>query len=168
MSWNLAVLLTNASNGSPVVGSPLTAVESPVMGPATPAVITDASGRANLIYNGDLSQFNTLAIYVLQASASAAAPVYTTWEMALTLTSGGRPVPDVYVSPEESPRAITNMGGWAAVKFKVYAVPGLPLRITARKGTKASGMGITVSQTPEDTILVVVGVQSGITVSTYA
>ena len=169
MSWSLAVLLTNADNGKPVVGSPLTAAEVPVRGPATPAVITDASGRATLIYNGDLYDFGNLDISVLEPSTSTAA-VYTTWSMALTVKNDGKPRSDVRVyfwpGPDE-PQAITNDGGWAGVKFKVYAVPGLPLQIVARVGRR-SGIGSTLTVTPDETAFAVGGVTAGTDIITYA
>ena len=171
MSWNLAVLLTNASNGSPVPGSPLTAAEAPVMGPATPAVITDASGQATLTYNGDLSQYGTLQISALKSAAHSAAvvPLFYTWKMALTLTSGASPVQGVTVYVDRSQEATTDSGGAATVQFKVFASPEQRLQIAATLTgvTVMSWVGGGVVQTELEN-LIVVGVSSGTSVAQYA
>jgi hypothetical protein len=54
------------------------------------------------------------------------------------------------------------------VKFKVYAVPGLPLEIEATDAAKLSSLGTTITLTPDDATFGIGGVVEGTSIIAYA
>ena len=168
MAWNVRLTLTDASNGSPQPGVPVTgSPQGTLLG------TTDASGSATVALNVDTSGKD---LGIRSTSPPPGGPVRPpggtqTWILALVITDpSGSGCPGVtvrYLSLAE--RVKTGSGGAATLRLTVNpSLPsGLQLSVEAPESGRGLSGSVTVSETLESTVLGVVGVRSGTTLATF-
>lgn len=161
MTWKVTLVITNRSTGSPVPGAPVTAAAD-----GTLLGTTDASGTAQVTLNADSS---TTLLDLVPVPPAATGSVFTTWDVAVTITSGGKPVRGVQVWLGNA-NVITGADGTAVRTFKVFAsaTQGLALKAASQGGTLFGGNTITISKTATNTWVTVLdgGYDTGINVFT--
>lgn len=160
--WDLKLVVTDASNGSPIPGVPVKVLEGNTRG--TVLGTTDASGTAKVAF-GDVSGAAVLSIQPMPPAA--AGSYFTTWDLALTLTSGGSPLGGVKVQGFGND-VITKPDGTAAVSFKVFVGAAQGLGVDVRASNILPDGKVTISTTATSTFVSVLdgGIDPGINVFT--